>query len=197
MTLFDVLFIGLFLTAVASVFVAAGAAITGRRRTASTILRRLIVGSAAYLAVVYAVALASPGRRLALGEDDCSDDWCIAVVESRAVAGTDVATIEVTFRVSSRARRVSQRERGVLVYLRDDRGRRVEAAAGPNDVPFDVRLEPRETVLTRRRFALEKDASPRTITLTRSGVPFPACLIIGEATALLHPTTVTLERVGS
>ncbi len=193
MTLFDLLFLVLACAALASLLGAAGAALGGHRATAGRILRRLGIAAGAYLVVVYAVAVASPGRVLALGADACSDDWCIAVTDARPLPAAAGSGYEVTFRLSSRARRVSQRERGVQVWLRDAAGRRYTAERGAGEPPFDVELGPGETVLTRRRFALPAGARPSGIVLGRSGFPFPGCLIIGEATEVLHPTSVRLR----
>jgi hypothetical protein len=192
-TLFDLLFILLVLATAASLAIAAGAAVTGRRGVARRILMRLAGAAAIYMAVVYAVALASSARVLALGEDECSDDWCMAVTDVREVPASAQSTYDVTFRLSSRARRVSQRERGVLVYMRDAGGRRYAGEAGPADAPFDVRLGPSETVTTHRRFFLPQGTTARDIVLSRAGIPFPACCIIGEANGLLHPTAVPLR----
>lgn len=190
MTPFDLLFIVLALATAASLVVAACAAATGHRRSAGRILLRLAGGAAAYLAVVYAVALASSARVLALGEDLCSDDWCMAVTEVREAPHGAESLYDVTFRLSSRARRVSQRERGVLVYVRDAGGRRYEGESGPADAPFDVQLGPSQTVTTQRRFFLPQRATARDIVLTHEGIPFPGCCIIGEANGLLHPAAV-------
>lgn len=192
MTFFDLVFIGLFLGTVGSLLFAVGAAATGRRSTAASLLKRLAIAVVAYLVVVYAVAIASPGRVLAVGEDECSDDWCIAVSAVQSGPERTERAYDVTFRLSSRARRVSQRERGVVVYLRDSTGRRYDGERRPADATFDVLLGPQETVLTHRRFVLPHAASARDIVITRGGLPFPACCIIGEATGLLHPSAVRL-----
>jgi len=190
MTLFDLLFIFLFLGMVGSLLFAVAAAATGRRSAAGKVLKRLAGAALAFLAVVYGVAIVSSGRVLAVGEDQCSDDWCIAV--SGVQQGSDPAerTVNVTFRLSSHARRVSQRERGVVVYVRDVNGRHYQGESGPSDPPFDVRLSPQETVLTHRRFVLPRGASARDIVITHGGIAFPGCCIIGEATGLLHPAAV-------
>ncbi len=190
MTPFDILFIVLFLALVGSLLYATAAALAGHRSTAGKLLRRLAVAVIAYLAVVYAVALLSPGQVLALDEDKCSDDWCIAVSAVREVSDSSERLYDLTFRLSSRARRISQRERGVVVYMRDARGRRYDGGSGPTDAPFDVRLGPQETMLTHRRFVLPREASARDVVITRGGFPFPGCCIIGEATGVLHPATI-------
>lgn len=171
---------------------AAVATLTGHRAAARRLLRRLAVAAVGYLAVVVATALAVPGRVLALGEDDCSDDWCIAVTDGRPAPGTDANTWDVTFRLSSRARRVSQSERGVLAYVRDGAAHRYDGERGPSDPPFDVRLDPSQVLFTHRRFLLPAGAAPREVVLTRAGIPFPGCCIIGEASDLLHPVAVRL-----
>ncbi len=190
MSLFDLLFILLFLGMVGSLLFAMAAAITGHRSVAWKLLKRLASVALAYMAIVLGVAIVSSGRVLVLGEDKCSDDWCIAV--SAVGQGSDAAegTVDVTFRLSNRARRVSQRERGVVVYLRDANGRHYIGESGPSDPPFDVRLNPQDSVLTHRRFVLPRGASARDIVITHGGIPFPGCCIIGEATGLLHPAAV-------
>jgi hypothetical protein len=192
MTLADLLFIVLFLAAVVTLVVALTALGRGRRRAAVNILARLAAAAAVYVTVVYAVALVSPPRRLALNEDLCSDDWCMAVAGVRRLPGA--SALEVTFRLSSRARHIRQRELGVLVYLRAEAGRRIEATARAGEPPFDVQLGPSESVMTRRRFPIASGATPRTLVLTRAAL-FPGCLIIGEATALVHPAEVPLDGV--
>jgi hypothetical protein len=192
-TLGDLLFIVLFLAAVVTLVMAVTALARGKRRAAATTLTRLAAATAVYLTVVYAVALLSPPRRLVLNEDLCSDDWCMAVTGVRRLPGA--SAVEVTFHLSSRARRISQREFGVLVYLRDDARRRIEATALPGEPPFDVLLGPSGSIMTRRRFAVEPGATPHTLVITKAGLGFPGCLILGEATALVHPTELPLDDV--
>ncbi len=194
MLLFDVLFLLLAGVAVVTLCAAAVTALAGHRATAGRLVRRVALGALAYLGVVYAVAVGSPGRVLALGEDACSDDWCLAVTGVREAAdGPGGSTWEASFRVSSRALRVTQRERSVAVWARDASGHRYAAEAGPGDAPFDVALGPGDAVVTRRRFVLPPGTEPREIELGRSGFPFPGCLVFGEATEILHRPVVRLR----
>src|SRR5580658_2474769 len=77
MTIFDLVFILLFLTSVVTLATAAVAAIRGRRAKAVTILRVYAICLAIYMGIVAVVALAAPQRIVHLGEDHCFDDWCI------------------------------------------------------------------------------------------------------------------------
>jgi hypothetical protein len=97
----------------------------------------------------------------------------------------DDSSTVVAFRVSSRARRVTQRERFVVVYLRDARGSRYDPDPAPDQPPFDVSLAPGEKVLTKRVFRVPRNARGLGVIVTRAGdVPFPRCCIIG--TGIFH-----------
>lgn len=189
MTPFDLLFLLVFLGLVVALLVAAVRALRGRFGAALQLLKRAGLGAAAYMGVVVAVALVAPGRSLGLGENDCSDDWCIAVAGVRQVPGASSAVYEVTFRVSSRARRASQRERDVLVYLRDAQGHRYQAEAGPSEAPFDVLLAPLETVTTVRRFDLPRGTHAADVVVARGGMRFPLCCIVADPNSLFHRKT--------
>jgi hypothetical protein len=192
MTPFDLLFLLLVLVSLATLGTALVRAIVGRRGPAARLLQRWAIGAGGYLVLVYGSALLSPRRVLALGSDLCSDDWCIAVARVRETAVTGSHAYDVVFRLRSRARRVSQRERGVLVYVHGSDGHRYDGEASVADAPFDVRLAPQEELLTSRRFVLPTFVSATEVVLTRRGLQFPGCLIIGEAAGVIRPPVVRL-----
>ncbi len=163
MTVFDLLFVILFLVSLGTLIAAAVSALRGRRGRAVVLLRRLGVVLALYFCAVILVSALSPQRFSAIGVDQCSDDWCIAVQSVRRDTASTGIRYEVTFRLASRARRVAQRERFVAVYLLDERGRRYAPATDASDTtqvpaPFDTLLQPEETVTTIRRFLVPTDA---------------------------------------
>ncbi|MFI5279627.1 MAG: hypothetical protein ACHQU1_03965 [Gemmatimonadales bacterium] len=181
MDLFDLLFIVLFLAAVGVLISCAVTAATGGRPRAIRRLLRLAVGVATYMAVVAVSSLAAPQRVLAMGENDCSDDWCLAVMSASRSGGPATDTVTVVFRASSRARRVAQRERFVAVYVKAEGGRRYDALERGDDRPFDAVLQPGETSLITRVFPVDKRASGLRVVLTREGqIWFPGCCVIGE-----------------
>lgn len=137
------------------------------------------------------VSLLSPRRFVDVGDDQCSDDWCIAVTSAGRSPGDTGGAYDVTFRLSSRARRVAQRERFVVAYLRDARGRRYDPDSRAADVPFDVRLEPQQAVTATRRFRVPADAHDLGVIIAREGdIPLPRCCIIGDEGSLFHKKTV-------
>ncbi|HET9707741.1 MAG TPA: hypothetical protein VFP39_05515 [Gemmatimonadales bacterium] len=182
MTLFDLLFIVLFLAGVAVLVSALVLALRGHAAAALRRLRTLALATLGYMALVAAVSLVMPRAAVAVGDNQCSDDWCIAVEGARHL--TDGSAV-VTFRLSSRARRVTQRERFVVVYLRDSGGRRYDADPAPDQPPFDVVLPPGGSVSTERVFRGLRNTGELGVIVTREGdVPFPRCCIIG--TGIFH-----------
>ncbi|HWB13382.1 MAG TPA: hypothetical protein VG826_29420 [Pirellulales bacterium] len=189
MTVFDLVFIVVFFSAVA-MLMAAGIALMRRRRgVAVARLRRLGVLTAGYVGMVVLVSLVSPRRVLRIGDEQCWDDWCIAVTNARCQAVEDAQSYEVTFRLFSRARRRPQRELGVHVYLMDDRGRCYEPVPDGEAVAFDVRLLPQESVDVMRRFNLPADGRDPVLVVSHEGW-FPGSLVIGDSESLFHKRTV-------
>ncbi len=193
MTVFDLLFVILFLVSLGTLIAAAVGALRGRRRRALVLLRRLGVVLTFYFCALILVSALSPQRFSAIGVDQCSDDWCIAVQSVRRDTASSGIRYEVTFRLASRARRVAQRERFVAVYLIDERGRRYAPATDATEVPppFDTLLQPEETVATIRRFLVPTDAKVAGLVVARGGGGwFPGCCIIGDQGSLLHRGTI-------
>jgi len=188
MTLFDLLFILMFLTGLVVLVSCVVSALRGRGAQAGRRLRTLGVAVLIYMGIVVGVSLLTPRRVLAVGEDQCSDDWCIAV---QGATRTGDSAIAVTFRIASRALRVTQRERFVVVYLRDSVGRRYDPDPdpAPGQPAFDVELGPGAFVNTQRVFGVPRQAAGLGVVVTRAGdIPFPRCCIIG--TGLFHKDPV-------
>jgi hypothetical protein len=150
MTIFDLLFIALFLASVVTLLGAAALVFGGRGAWALRIFRAWAIGAAIYLGFVALTSVFWPRRVLTVGEPLCFDDWCIAVDSFTRTPGQGTITYVVPLQLSSRARRVAQRENGVVVYLSDARGRRYNPVPAGTAVPFDVRLQPEESVATAR-----------------------------------------------
>jgi hypothetical protein len=195
MTLFDLLFALLFLTGLASLVVASVAALRGRRARALAILRRTGLVAALYFAVLILVSALSPQRFVGVGDDQCSDDWCIAVQSVRRDTIPAGERYDVTFRLSSRARRVAQRERFVSVYLRDESGRRDLPVSDASDIPFDTLLGPGQTATVTRRFVVPAQTPIVGLVVAREGGGrFPGCCIVGDEGSLFHRRTIVKLR---
>jgi hypothetical protein len=187
-TLFDLLFILLFLTAAATLVTAAVYAVRGPRARAVTLIKRLVIGSALYLAAVYSATALSRQTVLHPGDPECNDDWCIAVDGVKRAPAQYI----VTLRIFSRARGRAQRE-GLAtdVYLVDAHWNRYDPVHNPNDIPLNVLLQPGESVTTQRVFQVPAGAQRVGLMVGRSGPP--VCLIIGECGAFHKETVIQLD----
>ena len=195
MTVYDLLFALFLLGGAGSLVVAAIAALGGRRSRARIILERLGIAMGLYVGTLILVSAISPQRRIAIGEDQCSDDWCIAVGRVRKDTARTEIRYDVDFRLSSRARRVAQRERFVGVYLLDRTGNRYGPVTQPAAVPFDTLLSPGGAIVANRRFVVPVSAGPVGLVVAREGAGwFPRCCIIGDQGSMFHrPPIVPLE----
>ena len=193
MTVFDLLFIVLFFTAIGTLIVAAVLPVRGRGARALRFLGELAVCTAVYVGIVYAATALSREVVLRIGDPQCSDDWCIAVENSKRTPMNAIVGYDVTLRIFSRARRVSQREMNARdVYLVDSRWKRYDPVRAGTEVPLNTLPQPGESVRTSRRFELP--ASVRGVGLMVDRVPvFPVCPIIGECGAFHKGTTVRMD----
>ena len=190
MTVFEPLFLLLVLAALFTLGAAGVAALSGDRRRAVRILGRLGAGAAAYGVVVLTVAALSPQRIVHVREPQCWDDWCLTVTLARRAEHGDSVTWSVALRISSRAKRVTQRERGAGVYLTDARGRRFPPVPSAGEVPFDTAVAPGESVDAERRFELPRDATGVALVFAKSGFPI-GDFIIGE-NELFRPAALVM-----
>ena len=192
MTLSDLLCIFLFFVAVSTLLVAVWFAARREFGRARRYLIRLLIGTAAYMTVVVVVSLILPRRVAKLGDPQCFDDWCVTVTGfTRMPEGTRVK-YSLDLRLSSRARRVSQREKNLAVYLTDDNGRRYDPVADKSYVPFSVLLRPQESVVVSRSFLVPPDAAEVGAVIDHEG-GFPiGWFIVGYDTWFRKPPLVRL-----
>ncbi len=196
MSIFDLLFILVFLATVGTLIVAAITALRGGGRTALRILGVVGVCIAAYLAIGLLVSLLAPRRTIAAGDPWCFDDWCLAVQHVSRTPGAKEVRYAVDLRLFSRARRVSQRAQGAWLYLIDQHGHRYTPDADASAVPLDVLLGPNESVSTSRVFHVP--ASVRDLGLvTGHGGPYCGVmdiLVIGASGCVFRkPTMIRIE----
>ena len=207
MSLFDLLFLLCFAAAVITVCRIGYLALRRRFRAAGRIFIRLTVCVAVYMLVLIGFSLAEPQREVPIGTPRCFDDWCITVEQSarQAAIGTTRAAGTfrvVTLRVSSRAKRITQRENDLYIYLIDESGRRFEispsgqqalAQAGLAGEPLTSFVGPGGSFESRVAFDVPPDARHLGLIKASHGW-FPVRLIIGEPQSWLHrPTIVPIE----
>jgi hypothetical protein len=183
MSVFDLLFLLLFLTSLATLIAGAAMSLRGNHSRALRIVKRWAVCAALYLAIVYTVAFARPRRFLSVGDERCFDDWCMAVENATHTASGADLVYDVTLRVSSRAKRASQRANGTHLYLTDALGRRFDPDPDAAETPLNVLLQAGESRLAHRTFRVPGDARDVGLVLVH-GMGVPVCLIIGDEACL-------------
>jgi hypothetical protein len=169
LTLFDLILIAVFLASVVTLCTAAGLAVFGSAALALRILRVYAICIGAYLAIVLVVSLTQPREILAVGQDKCFDDWCIGVQDFNRSTSSPNTIYHVTIRLSSTAKRVSQRENGVVVYLRDARGRRFDPVPVASDVPLNSLLLAQQSITAMRVFTIPADAEDVGLVIAHEG----------------------------
>lgn len=150
------------------------------------------------------MSLASPQRVLALHQDRCFDDWCLAVervAHTQVIRGVQARGrfYLVTVLVSSRARGISQRARDAQVYLVDAQGGRYNLApaaqcaldrSGAGGQPLDTELAPSGTFMRTSAFDIPLHALRVGLVVTHG--LFPDVLVIGGQQSFLHKPTIIL-----
>ena len=192
LTIFDLLFIVLFLTAAGTLLYIAILAISGRGARARVVLRRFGICAGAYFAILVSASVFWPRTVLRVGERRCFDDWCIGVNSAGRQPADGPDAYLVRLQLSSTALRVTQRENNVIVYMSDDSGRRYDPMPGKSDVPINVQLGPGESRAAARVFEVPAGARDLGLVIDHEG-GFPiGWFIIGDETWFHKPTIVRL-----
>ena len=187
MTIFDLLFVIIVLASVATLATVTAIALRGLFRQVVKLLTIYGICLILYLGVIIVVSLASPQRVLAFGENRCFDDWCIAIDEIVRSNSPTKAEYTVSLRVSNRARRVSQRENGLVVYMVDEKGQRYAPAMEASATPFNVLLQPGESIIIPRVFRVSGASGQLVLIVEHEGLTrFPGMFIIGDDSSLFH-----------
>jgi hypothetical protein len=189
MTIFDLLFILAFLSAVVALAIAAYQAIRGRFSRAGSVLTRVALSAAVYLATISLVSIFSPRRVLKPGDERCFDDWCFQVADVSRTPSAERVSYRIGIRLFSRAKGRAQRANDVVVYLVDGLGDRFEPEPDQSAVPFNILLQPGESVTATRVFSIPAGARDVGLVLEHGGSG-PGLFIIGDDLSLLHKRTV-------
>ena len=191
MTIFDLLFILIFLATVVAVATAVFQAIRGHGRKSLRVLIVTAASLAVYFAICCATTLVTPRRVLKINEPQCFDDWCVAledVIEMRDGPNDRHAII---IRIFSEAKRVTQRENGIAFYMEDDHGRRYPVLSTASDTPTNVLLQPGESFTLSRGYEIPPNGHLAGFVVTHEG-GFPIqWFVIGEGQSLFHKEAIT------
>jgi hypothetical protein len=186
----------LFLVAMLATLVAAIRILWCLARGAPGVARRTAVGWAVgalvYFTVLLVVSRVQSGRVVPLGDDECFDDWCIAVTAMERHDGRMV----VTLRVSNHGRGRTQAEPDAYVYLRDDGGHELQPSAlatAEATASLGDQVPPGQAQTVQAVFDVRSDDNSLSLVKARRA-RFPGIVIIGDPSSLLHRPTVHALR---
>ena len=158
------------------------------RRMAKT-LRALAGLVAAYAVTLIGVSLLTPQKIGSASQAYCKDIWCIGIKEvSPMPAGKEIA-YKVDVRIFSDANTVRTSGKGFSLFLVDERGRRYPMMKDPSVIPFDLNLDPGQSVNTSLTFVTRADAQKLFLTVD-SPISWGARLCFACDSSLLHKPTL-------
>jgi hypothetical protein len=202
MNVFDVLLIFSVLAVLLVMLVSLFAIVTRRWALLKRLSQGVLIYASIYGLVLIGVSLLSPQQVLAMHQRRCFDDWCVSVerVERQPAIGEVKAQgtfYLVMIQVTSRAKRVSQREQIAAVYLLDEHGMRYDLsaegqqaldAAGRGGQPLDSLVEAGGSFTYSAVFDLPSTAAQPGLVISHGA--FPGVIIIGDDQSFLHKPTV-------
>jgi hypothetical protein len=147
---------------------------------------------AVYLCMVMGVSLGQRQRVVAVGEPQCFDEMCFAVIRVEEVPGFLIRDGRRLLRVSVQVRnrgRKAQSDGLIRAYLVDGQRRRWERSPGVNGVQLTARVAGGDSVVSEPVFKVAADASGLGLVLTH-GRWQPGVLVLGDTDSLLHRKTV-------
>ncbi len=187
LTIFEALFLVLLAALLAGLVIAASRWARGQRSQALRLLRLLSAWTTVYLLIDIAVAISAVREFHQAGEMQCFDDWCMRTLQAHR---THDDLVEVTLQLSSRAKRISQGERGTVAYLLDLQGQRYDAIPETMVVPFDTLLSPGQTLMAVRQFRVPSQLRQVNLVYEHGGFPVQL-FIIGQAGSWVHGPAMT------
>jgi hypothetical protein len=190
-TIFDLLFILIFLATVVALATAAFQRIRGQRRNSFRILGVSAASLILYFAICCASTLLTPRRILALHEPQCFDDWCVALDGFAEMHSGSVNNYDATIRIFTQAKRVAQREKNVAFYLEDDAGHRYAPRPDVSPAPSDVLLQPGQSETITRAYQVPANISVAGFVVTHESGFSIGWFIIGENQSLFHKEPIT------
>src|SRR5580658_7010274 len=176
------------LAVIVLVLTSAGMAAFGRFRRGAKALRALAGLVGVYMVVLMAVSLLTPQKIGGTGQAYCLDIWCIGIEKVSPMPARNQIAYKVDVRIFSDANTVKTSGKGFSLFLVDERGRRFPMVKDPSVIPFDLNLDPGQSVNTSLTFVTAADARELFLTIDSPKV-WVARLCFACDTSLLHKPT--------
>jgi hypothetical protein len=172
----------------------------GKFRSGVKTLGTVLGVSCVYVFAIITTSLLSPQKIINIGDSYCEDIWCIGVEAVSAQPQGQNVQYNVAVRIFSDANHTKVSAKGASLYLLDEHGRRFNLVSDPAVVPFDMTLNPRQSINTTLTFVTSSDVRQLFLTgaygnsLEGKRPPFIArflvSLYIGSDNSLMHKPTL-------
>lgn len=148
---------------------------------------------AIYMAILLGTSLRQPQKAVALGQNQCFDEMCFAVIDVQELPGYLIQDgsrlIRVSVRISNHGKEKKQSEGLIQAYLIDRQGRRWAESTAVSGVRLTARVAAGDSVMSQPVFKVAGDATGLGLVFTH-GKRQPGVLVIGDSDSLLHKRTV-------
>lgn len=160
-------------------------------------LVRLFIWVGVYAILLIGISLQSKEHVLALNEDTCFDDWCVAVVDvSKKTYQNNLDDYYIKLRISSKAKRVSQRPDHPNIFLADSLGNHNENFAAKSQFekengmqkPINDLIQPQSSYDTFLVFRTARGATNKRLVINEGS--FPVQMMIGDRESFLYKDTI-------
>jgi len=164
----------------------------GRRAEAARHMAWIATVAGVYLLVLLGVSTTQKQRVVPIGQDQCFDEMCFAVVGvdevPGLVAGDDGRVVRVTVRVSNHGHH-AEAEGMIEAYLVDSRGREWTPLPGLSGNRLNARVADGSEMLSQPMFRVARDSEGLGLVLTHGNWQ-PGRLVVGDSDSLGHRKTV-------
>ena len=147
-----------------------------------------------YFVILLSVSLTQRERTIAIGQDQCFDKMCFAVVGVDEVPGLmmgdDSRVVRVTIRVANRGS-ASRADEAIAAYIADSHGRVWQQLPGLSGNRLNARVASGGQMVSQPMFRVDRDAEGLGLVLTHGNWQ-PRRLLIGDSDSLGHRRTPIL-----
>lgn len=180
------------LASIATLILAMCLASNGEARRAKRIFLGWGIAACFYLTALLVTAMWPHSVPvLKTGVPYCDDDWCMSFEGISKISTQAGASYRLNLRLFSLAHRTPQSARGAWVCLTDDQNHRYPPVDDPSVPPFDVQLDPGQSVATSLTFDLPADTKRLFFAGGMKSISY-ASFIIGNPD-LLHKPRLELQ----
>jgi hypothetical protein len=131
--------------------------VTGDRKAAKQIVRRAVGGFVIWVVIANSISVLTPRTIVKIGETYCDDINCLGIDEVMTPTHPSDPVYRLKAHVYNDANTIKISFKGYSLYLMDERGRRFPLVKDPSVIPYDLLLDPGQSINTTLTFEVAPD----------------------------------------